>query len=75
MPYNQDPNKVTVDREVLVNLARLAGVPLENLSQGQLAVRQPAVPNEYMILDDSIENVPELDVNRSRNQVIGETFH
>jgi len=83
MSNNQDPRKVLVDQEMLVELARLAGVPLENLSRGQLVPRQATVPSEYTITDDSVRNeilppnvetAPELNLNQNRNKIVDETF-
>ena len=78
---NSPGRGVMVDLDTLTRLANLAGVPLQNLGQGQLAPRQAAVfntPNEYVIPDDSVryvENAPELDLNQARNKIVDETFH
>ena len=78
---NSPGRGILVDQDTLIRLANLAGVPLQNLVQGQLAPRQDAVlnaPNEYVIPDDSIryvENAPELDFNQQRNRIVDETFH
>ena len=82
---NNPRRTVQIDEATLIRLANLAGIPLENLNQGQLVPRQSAVPSEYVIpsenaiADDEVirysDDAVEMDLNRNRNKILDGTFH
>jgi len=82
---NNPGRQVQIDEATLIRLANLAGIPLENLNQGQLMPRQASVPSEYVIPSENViadekvirypDDAVEMDLNQNRNKIVDETFH
>ena len=82
MYNNQNRRKVLVDEELLRQLLNQVQLPGQRQA---LVPRQEVMPAEYVLpsednvintgVDRNNDRVPELDLNRTRNAVLDETFH
>lgn len=81
--YQNNPGarKVLIDSDILEQLLRQA----QTVEHGQMAVPggrrvvdEYRVGNDESVIDEGTgqpEDVPEIDVNRKRNRILGQTFH
>ena len=76
MYHNQQRKRVLVDEQFLKQLLNQIQAP-----EQALVPQQEALPAEYTITDEDTSNrqnknnIHELDLNQSRNQILDETFH